>query len=51
MKQRLIDAPALHAEINKWVESDMYKDWVQNTIANAPTITPPKEDKSDGKTD
>lgn len=51
MKQRLIDAPALHAEINKWVESDMYKDWVQNTIANAPTITTPKEDKSDGKTD
>ena len=48
MKRRSIDVPDLHAEIKKWAESNMYKDWVQCTIANAPTITPPKEDKSDG---
>ena len=43
MKVRPIDANALHAEISKWSESVMYKDWVQSAIANAPTITPPNE--------
>lgn len=37
---RAIDANALHAEISKWPESVMYKDWVQSAIANAPTLTP-----------
>ena len=40
---RAIDANALHAEISKWPESVMYKDWVQSAIANAPTLTPPNE--------
>lgn len=40
---RPIDANALHAEISKWPESVMYKDWVQSAIANAPTLTPPNE--------
>lgn len=40
---RPIDANALHAEISKWPESVMYKDWVQSAIANAPTLTPPDE--------
>jgi len=31
---RLIDADELHAEISKWPESVMYKDWVQSAIAN-----------------
>lgn len=41
MAVRPIDANALHAEISKWPESVMYKDWVQSAIANAPTLTPP----------
>ena len=40
---RAIDANALHAEISKWPEPVMYKDWVQSAIANAPTLTPPNE--------
>ena len=40
---RPIDANALHAEISKWPESVMYKDWVQSAIANALTLTPPNE--------
>ena len=40
---RAIDADALHAEISKWPESIMYKDWVQSAIATAPTLTPPNE--------
>ena len=40
---RAIDANVLHAEISKWPESVMYKDWVQSAIANAPTLTPPNE--------
>lgn len=43
MAVRSIDANALHAEISKWPESVMYKDWVQSAIANAPTLTPPNE--------
>ena len=43
MKVRPIDGNALHAEISKWPESVMYKDWVQSAIANAPTLTPPNE--------
>ena len=43
MAVRPIDANALHAEISKWPESVMYKDWVQSAIANAPTLTPPNE--------
>lgn len=43
MAVRPIDANALHAEISKWAESVMYKDWVQSAIANAPTLTPPNE--------
>lgn len=39
---RMIDADALHAEISKWPESVMYKDWVQSAIANAPTIPAPQ---------
>lgn len=35
---RKIDADALHEEISKWPESVMYKDWVQSTIAHAPTL-------------
>lgn len=35
---RLIDADALHAEISKWPESVIYKDWVQSAIAIAPTV-------------
>ena len=35
---RLIDADELHAEISKWPESVMYKDWVQSAIATAPTV-------------
>lgn len=30
MKRRSIDVPDLHAEIKKWAESNMYKDWVQS---------------------
>lgn len=41
---RQIEANALHAEISKWPESVMYKDWVQSAIANAPTITQPEVD-------
>lgn len=43
MAVRPIDANALHAEISKWPESVMYKDWVQSAIANAPTLTQPNE--------
>ena len=43
MAVRPIDANALHAEISKWPESVMYKDWVQSAIANAPTLTPLNE--------
>lgn len=43
MEVRLIDANALHAEISKWQESVMYKDWVQSAIATAPTITQPND--------
>ena len=43
MAVRPIDANALLAEISKWPESVMYKDWVQSAIANAPTLTPPNE--------
>lgn len=43
MAVRPIDANALHAEISKWPESVMYKDWVQSAIANSPTLTPPNE--------
>ena len=43
MAVRPIDANALHAEISKWPESVMYKDWVQSAIANAPALTPPNE--------
>ena len=43
MAVRPIDANALHAEISKWPESVMYKDWVQSAIANAPTLTPQNE--------
>lgn len=39
---RLIDADALHAEISKWPESVMYKDWVQSAIAISPTIPAPQ---------
>lgn len=39
---RLIDADALFAEISKWPESVMYKDWVQSAIATAPTIPAPQ---------
>lgn len=39
MEVRPIDANALHAEISKWPESVMYKDWVQSAIATAPTLT------------
>ena len=35
---RLIDADELHAEISKWPENVMYKDWVQSAIATAPTV-------------
>lgn len=35
---RLIDADELHAEISKWPDSVMYKDWVQSAIATAPTV-------------
>ena len=35
---RMIDADALHAEISKWPESVIYKDWVQSAIAIAPTV-------------
>ena len=35
---RLIDSDALHAEISKWPDSVMYKDWVQSAIATAPTV-------------
>lgn len=43
MAVRPIDANALHAEISKWPESVMYKDWVQSAIANSPTLTPQNE--------
>lgn len=43
MEIRPIDANALHAEISKWPESVMYKDWVQSAIAYAPTLTPTNE--------
>ena len=43
MAIRPIDANALHAEISKWPEPVMYKDWVQSAIATAPTLTPPNE--------
>ena len=43
MAVRPIDANALHAEISKWPESVMYKDWVQSAIANSPTLPPPNE--------
>ena len=43
MAVRPIDANALHAEISKWPEPVMYKDWVQSAIATAPTLTPPNE--------
>ena len=43
MAVRPIDANALHAEISKWPESVMYKDWVQSAIANAPTLKAPNE--------
>lgn len=43
MAVRPIDANALHAEIGKWPEPVMYKDWVQSAIATAPTLTPPNE--------
>ena len=43
MAVRPIDANALHAEISKWPEGVMYKDYVQSAIANAPTLTPPNE--------
>lgn len=39
---RMIDADALFAEINKWPESVMYKDWVQSAIATSPTIPAPQ---------
>lgn len=45
---RAIDANVLHAEISKWPESVMYKDWVQSAIANAPTLTPPNEPERAG---
>ena len=50
MKVRPIDANALHAEISKWPESVIYKDWVQSAIANAPTLALPTitGDTSDG---
>ena len=50
MAVRPIDANALHAEISKWPESVMYKDWVQSAIANAPTLALPTitGDTSDG---
>lgn len=35
---RLIDADKLHAEISKWPDSVIYKDWVQSAIATAPTV-------------
>lgn len=35
---RMIDADELHAEISKWPDSVMYKDWVQSAIATAPTV-------------
>lgn len=34
----LIEREALLAEINKWTESVMYKDWVQSAIAYSPAI-------------
>lgn len=40
MAVRQIDRNALHAEISKWKESVIYKDWVQSAIAHAPTLTP-----------
>ena len=43
MAVRPIDANALLAEISKWPESVMYKDWVQSAIAHAPTLTPPND--------
>lgn len=43
MAIRPIDANALHAEISKWPEPVMYKDWVQSAIATAPTLTQPNE--------
>ena len=43
MAVRPIDGNALHAEISKWKESVMYKDWVQSAIAHAPTLAPPNE--------
>lgn len=43
MAVRPIDANALHAEISKWPEPVMYKDWVQSAIATAPTLTQPNE--------
>lgn len=42
MEIRPIDANALHAEISKWPESVMYKDWVQSAIATSPTIPVPQ---------
>ena len=35
---RLIDVDELHAEISKWPDGVMYKDWVQSAIATAPTV-------------
>ena len=35
---RMIDADELRAEISKWPDSVMYKDWVQSAIATAPTV-------------
>ena len=43
MAVRPIDANALHAEISKWPEPVMYKDWVQSAIATAPPLPPPNE--------
>lgn len=40
---RPIDANAPYAEISKWPESVMYKDWVQSAIANSPTLAPSNE--------
>lgn len=39
MDIRPIDANSLHAEISKWPEPVVYKDWVQSAIATAPTLT------------
>lgn len=51
MAVRPIDANALHAEISKWPEPVMYKDWVQSAIATAPTLTPPNEPLTCGLVD